>query len=341
MSDNKRYMVFVSSTYEDLKVARSKAFETILNLDHFPAGMESFPPADEQQWEFIKSVIRQCDYYILIIGGRYGSIDSDGMSYTEKEYDFAVEQQIPVIVLAHSDPEKLKERFPEEKEDAVAKLKEFREKVSSGRIIKLWSDQNEVGGLVAAGLVWAIKSSPRTGWVRGDQIAETSALTDLNKLHKENAELRVRIAELISVSQVPVDEIAFGDDEVIVEGTFVDSRSNGRRKWKLVTSWDQVWKSIGPNLIENKHDQSVRNILKRELFDISDNGYRLGQDIKIDNKDFNQIKIQLSSLGMVELKEAPMQSGGIGLFWKITEKGLSYLHSISVQRRKADTESPA
>ena len=70
---DKRYQVFVSSTYADLKEERRAVIQTVVELDCIPAGMELFPAADEEQLAFIKRVIDDCDYYLLIIGGRYGS----------------------------------------------------------------------------------------------------------------------------------------------------------------------------------------------------------------------------------------------------------------------------
>jgi hypothetical protein len=49
-------------------------------------------------------VIDDCDYYLLIIGGRYGSTDPEGVSYTEKEYEYAIEHGIKVIALLHELP---------------------------------------------------------------------------------------------------------------------------------------------------------------------------------------------------------------------------------------------
>lgn len=87
---DKRYQVFVSSTYSDLHEERSKVIQTLMEMDCIPAGMELFPAIDQEQFEFIKKVIDDCDYYLLIIGGRYGSLTNDGISFTEKEYDYAV-----------------------------------------------------------------------------------------------------------------------------------------------------------------------------------------------------------------------------------------------------------
>jgi hypothetical protein len=81
MSD-KRYQVFISSTYEDLKEERRAVEQTIIRAGDFPVGMEAFPAADEEQFEFIKTIISQCDYYVLIVAGRYGTLAPDVKSYT-------------------------------------------------------------------------------------------------------------------------------------------------------------------------------------------------------------------------------------------------------------------
>ena len=86
---DKRYQVFLSSTYTDLKEERQKLIHALMEMDCIPAGMELFPAADEEQFEFIKRIIDDCDYYIVIVGGRYGSLAGGGISYTEKEYEYA------------------------------------------------------------------------------------------------------------------------------------------------------------------------------------------------------------------------------------------------------------
>jgi len=97
------HTVFVSSTYEDLREERGEVQKALLKLDAFPVGMELFPSADEDTWDFIKSKILDSDYYLVIVAGRYGSEASDGMSFTEKEYDYAREVKKPVIAFVHGD----------------------------------------------------------------------------------------------------------------------------------------------------------------------------------------------------------------------------------------------
>lgn len=89
---NKRYQIFIRSTFKDLEEERRLLTQTILRKGYYPAGMEWFPGIDEEQFEYIKQVIDDSDCYVLILGGLYGSIAADGKSYTEKEYDYALEK---------------------------------------------------------------------------------------------------------------------------------------------------------------------------------------------------------------------------------------------------------
>jgi hypothetical protein len=69
--------------------------------------MELFPAADDTVWKLITRVIDQSDYYVLIIGGRYGSSDASGISYTEKEYDYAVSAKKSVLAFLHEHPDQI------------------------------------------------------------------------------------------------------------------------------------------------------------------------------------------------------------------------------------------
>lgn len=151
--------MFVSSTYLDLTEERSAVIQTLLELECIPAGMEMFPAANEDQWSLIKSVIDGCDYYLVIIGGRYGSTSDEGISYTEMEYDYAVETGIPVLGFVHEDPSQISV----EKSDLIhkqrAKLEAFRTKVKS-RMVKMYASPTELAGAVSTALVRAMRRNP-------------------------------------------------------------------------------------------------------------------------------------------------------------------------------------
>ncbi len=104
---DKKYQVFVSSTFSDLIDERQEVMQALLELDCIPVGMELFPAADDDQWTLIKGLIDDCDYYVLIQAGRYGSIGPSGKSYTQMEYEYALEKDIPIISFLHSDVSKI------------------------------------------------------------------------------------------------------------------------------------------------------------------------------------------------------------------------------------------
>src|SRR5580658_3275830 len=126
--DDIRYQVFVSSTYTDLKEERQAVIHTIIEANCIPAGMELFPAVDEEQLDFIKRVIDDCDYYLLIIGGRYGSVSEVGISYTEQEYDYAVKRGLKVIALLHENPDEIPFGKSEQNPELREKLELFRTK---------------------------------------------------------------------------------------------------------------------------------------------------------------------------------------------------------------------
>src|SRR5262245_4654156 len=74
--NQRKLQIFISSTYEDLIDHRLAAMEAILASGYIPVAMEQFSPGDETAWEKIRSWIDESDGFILILGGRYGSIEA-------------------------------------------------------------------------------------------------------------------------------------------------------------------------------------------------------------------------------------------------------------------------
>jgi len=164
----KRYQVFISSTVSGLQSARQEVSMALLRSDCFPAQMEQWPATDEEQFEFIKQIIQQCDYYIVISAGMYGSIHPrTGLSYTEMEFDYAHEIGIPIIRLLHRDPFKLLKGSEIENTDiAKEKLKAFHQKLRDGRLCAFWESPTELGREVILSLNDIKKRKPAQGWVR-------------------------------------------------------------------------------------------------------------------------------------------------------------------------------
>ena len=190
---NKRYQVFLSSTYVDLKEEREEILRILLKLNCFPAGMELFPAIDEEQFDYIKKEIDNSDYYLLIVGGRYGSLTSEGISYTEKEFLYALEKKIPIIAFIHEDINNIPLGKVDVDENIRKKLEEFKKKVETNRLVKYWADATSLYSEVSITLARIINECPRIGWVRGDEknlIVDDDKIIclphEIDKLKEEN-----------------------------------------------------------------------------------------------------------------------------------------------------------
>ena len=94
-----RKIVFISSTYVDLKQERKKVWECLEQFDVAVKGMEQFGARKSDPLTTCLTEVEQSDIYVGIIGMRYGSEDSaSGKSFSQLEYEKAVEQNKEILI---------------------------------------------------------------------------------------------------------------------------------------------------------------------------------------------------------------------------------------------------
>jgi hypothetical protein len=193
----RKLQVFLSSTYEDLVDYRLAAMEAILAAGHIPAAMEQFSPGDETAWEKIRNWIDESDAFILILGGRYGSIEpTTGKSYVQLEYEYAVEKKKPHFALVVS------------KECHDARVREFGLKVDerehpdlyrsfhktvTEKLCRFWNDRKDIQAAIFQKLPEWAQRSDLVGWVRGDEAVSPDMAREFARLSEENRELRAQV----------------------------------------------------------------------------------------------------------------------------------------------------
>lgn len=191
----RKLQVFVSSTFTDLIEERQAAVSAILKAGHIPAGMELFTAADRSQMDIIKNWIDESDVYMLILGGRYGSIEpTTGKSYTELEYDYAVEQGkalFAVVIKEEALEQKVKEHGTDFLErDEPKSLSEFKKKVLSN-MSSFFEDVKDIRLCVHESLSNFSTNRKLKGWVSADEIIDTHDLAEeIKKLNEENRKLK-------------------------------------------------------------------------------------------------------------------------------------------------------
>lgn len=201
MNNRRKFSIFISSTYEDLKKERQALMGVALENNLIPVGMEQFHAAPTSQWNVITKMIDECDFYLLIIGGRYGSIDEEtGISYTEKEYKYAKTKGLPVLVLikessAIAESEK---DTGDDKYDKMEKLDEFRKKVKNdGNTVDFFTELDRLKYAASQAFKNVINyADDNAGWVRYRDVVDVIN-EDAERRNKANAELGERQQKML------------------------------------------------------------------------------------------------------------------------------------------------
>jgi hypothetical protein len=329
----KRYQVFISSTFLDLQAERQEVIQALLELDCIPAGMELFPAANDDQWTLIKKVIDDSDYYMVILAGRYGSMGPSGLSYTEMEYRYALEIGKPVLGFLHKDPSSISAKNTESSEDGRQKLEEFRDLVRS-KVCRFWESPIDLGSQVSRSLIKLIKEYPAIGWVRGDLIPSESANAEILSLRRTIDELKDKLSSISEKAPEGSDSLAHGSDLINIKFTFAASPDkwshNGRTyNSEYELTWDDIFSSIAPLLINEANEASIKSNLNNLTARTTSTKLKTSagfaslnlMDFEINNDDFQTIKVQLRALGLITRSLQNHSIKDHATYWTLTPYG--------------------
>jgi len=312
-----------------LEEERKSIMEAILDLDCFPAGMEMFPATDSEQFDFIKTIIDDSDYYVLILAGRYGSVDDDGISYTEKEYNYAVEKGIPILVFAKKDLGNIPVGKTDNNQAKKEKLEVFRNKAMENKLSKYWDTADELKYAVNNSLSKIFKTKPRTGWIRGDVENNEELLSQINKLKLENENLKKSAQH---IEEITLDTLANGDDKYIIKVLHEDDYVGEMIQEECELTWNKIICLLGPSLlspvfigeIKHKFEQILGEQCTFGILDVDTEEY----NISITNSDFEEILIQLMALDIIEQKNA---------LYRLSDNGRRKLFSLKTVKKVNDS----
>ncbi len=312
--------------------------QALLELDCMPSGMELFPAANEEQWEWIKKVIDESDYYLVILGGRYGSISMrTGYSYTEMEYRYAIDSGKPVIGFLHENPEEIKKGKSESDPESYQKLDDFRELVSS-KLCKYWSSPSDLGAKVSRSITQLIKHLPAVGWVKANSVSESTS-KELLELRKKNEDLEEKLKKARVEKPEGIEELSQGEDVFTIDFVFEAKEAsigkNNKTYWKkgeIIDSevelpWDTIFGFLGPNLITAASERwmisHLNSLIEREVWSDLAEAYPENKidDIRIRLTTFQTIKIQLRALNLITHE-------GNDSNWVLTPYGENHLTNL-------------
>ena len=272
----RKYQVFISSTYEDLKTERQAAISCLLDMNCIPVGMEQFPASSLSQWEYIKKMIDMSDYYLLIVAGKYGSIDpEENISYTEKEYRYAVAKTMPILAFLHQNIDLLPVSKMGATDEERERVKNFHSTVkAAGRLVDFYSNEEELKYKIAMAIPKIINDVPMSGWVRADQaeqaIATAKDFSGIQDLQNQTNEIQNTILEKAGQTQMKWEPIS--EEEI-------DAMFNAEKEEVRIPILSEEAKQL---LIEATKDAAGQILVIDSLE---------GTDIQTNNKIMNNDKI--------------------------------------------------
>lgn len=345
---DKRYQVFVSSTFTDLKEERQAVLRAILELDHMPAGMELFPAADATAWQIIKDVIDASDYYVLVVGGRYGSLDETGIGYTEKEYDYATSTGKPVIPLLHENPDNLPRERTETDESSWQRVKVFRAKVEKRHTCVYWKTAEDLKAKVIVGLTAAMKRSPAVGWIRADRVPTEATVTEILALRKRVSELEAQMEADRLHAPEGTEDLVQGDDEFEVDFSFktrIPGDHYGQQDQKysasIRLSWNQIFAAVAPTMINEAPDDELRVAFKEyfraQAVETYENDKELKgkslRDFQFYDEEIETCLVQFRALGLIRESQRPRSVKDTRTYWTLTPYGDQLMTQLRALRR--------
>lgn len=312
-SENKRYQIFISSTFSDLKEERAEVTQAIMEINHMPYGMEAFPAANETQWEWIKRAIEESDYYIVIIGGKYGSVNpKTGLSYTEMEYQYAEQVGVPTIAFLVDNNVDLAKSKIEIDPEKSEKLKAFKDYIESKRMRKSYTSKEDLKAKVITSLLHLFNQYPRNGWIRSNSLKNYTPNNEVIKLMKENESLKNK--------ENSNNKIAQGDDDCEIYysvNNWNDSSPVIHDSIKI--KWNEIFYHLGNSLYsEQKNEYELITIIQKLIGKNSQYSLLYSEEelffiITITEKELKKILLQLEAIDLI--------SKNMNGFWSLTRKG--------------------
>jgi Domain of unknown function (DUF4062) len=324
---SKKFQVFISSTYIDLYEEREQIIKACLEMGHIPVGMEMFSAADEEQWKTIQRQIDDIDYYVILIAHRYGSITNEGLSYTEKEYDYAVSNDIPVLGFVIDDVAAWPADRIDREESKKLSLLNFKEKIKS-KVVNFWKNKDELHAKFSIALMKAIINNPRSGWIKADDSISPDIMKELSRLSRENAKLRQENSKL-ELSKIKEEDESKNIISVLSKNIIRPSiwYKDGK-DWEKIDKGDVslllIFEAIAPNLLVENHNEEIANNIALKLSNRKP--YRKSWPVPK-----NQVSHWIADFHALELVEPSKKKHPVADnkdYWSLTKKGRDVIGSI-------------
>ncbi len=280
---DKRYHVFISTTGADMQPERSVLTQTLASLGFFSWGLEARTPLTTA---FARRQIDDCDYFVLLLGSRYGELSASGVSYVHLEYIYAITKQKPVLVILHESPESRSPDLQEQTKDGQRKFEDFRRQLQRERdMVVTFREPRELEVILRHAMPQLTQRYPSLGWVRPNDAPMQALQLENEKLRQKNAQLMTvgrgrgasgslpaALAEQMTTpvgdDSTPLDVPIVRGDELMAFDYRVHAYQDGNfrelRPRRQMT-WNELLVAVGPGFRPPAPEESFARVLNEYL----------------------------------------------------------------------------
>ncbi|MEC7118786.1 MAG: DUF4062 domain-containing protein [Pseudomonadota bacterium] len=262
---DKRYHVFISTTEADMHAERVVLSQTLVSQGFFSWGLEQRTPLTTA---FARRQIDDCDYFVLMLGSRYGELSASGVSYMHLEYIYAVTKQKPILVLMYEAPENRSEQYQDSSQEGRIKFLDFRRQLQRERdMVMTFRDTRDLEMALRHTMPQLLNRYPAQGWVRPNQ-------QQVQQLQEENEQLRQKLIQLESNPvrrpqdhRIPELPQVQGDEEFVFDykvHAYQDGNFRELRPQRHMT-WNDLLVVIGPGFSPAMPEDSFARIINEYL----------------------------------------------------------------------------
>ena len=184
----KKYLVFISSTQEDLRAERQELIRIVSEMGSIPIAMDAFDITCEGDQKIIRKAIEECDYFLNLTAHK-GGAQAGKMGALELEYSWAAKAGLPVLALVIGEKARWKDSKKEKTPAAKKALQAFKEKLLS-HTHDTWTNIADLRSKALSLLSREMNINPRRGWVPANEAVEPQIANELCRLLQENESLR-------------------------------------------------------------------------------------------------------------------------------------------------------
>jgi Domain of unknown function (DUF4062) len=329
--DGKIYKVFVSSTYDDLREERAAIQKALLQLDCLPVGMELFPAADEETWDFIKSQIDDADYYVVVVAGRYGSVAPDGISFTEKEYDYALAKKKPAIGFIHGQPGSIAVERTEKLPERQSKLESLLHKIKQ-RPVRPFTNPHELALEVTTSFVKLIDERPSEGYVRSSEAVEYKRYATLLE---ENNALKEQLKTVDQSLNIPLFKGHDRNLKLVVTVSRLEGSTQQNGLFEPERSLKTIFGLVAEAILQDDEEYRVLQAAAKLLANKGLKGWTIDG---FDENTVRQLRRLLQLYGLIEVSRETISrhdyirnvsAADTVNLWRLTDYGRSQLRAMT------------